>query len=39
METRESALTELTNVFEVIAEEYREKGQPLPADTTEIVTA
>jgi hypothetical protein len=39
METRESALAELTNVFEVIAEEYRKKPQPLPADTTEIVTA
>ena len=39
METRESALAELTNVFEMIAEEYREKGQPLPPDITEIVTA
>jgi antitoxin HicB len=39
METRESALAELTNVFERIAEEYREKGQSLPADTTEIVNA
>jgi antitoxin HicB len=39
METRESALAELTNVFEMIAEKYREKGRPLPADTTEIVNA
>ena len=39
METRESALAELTSVFEMIAEEYREKGQALPADTTEIVNA
>lgn len=39
MPTREEALTELSRVFEVIAEEYREKGQPLPADTTEIVNA
>ena len=26
-------------VFEMIAAEYREKGQSLPADTTEIVHA
>jgi len=39
METRESALAELTNIFEMIAEEYREKGHALPADTTEIVNA
>jgi hypothetical protein len=39
MPTREAALTELGNVFEMIAEEYREKGMPLPADTTEIVYA
>ena len=39
METRESALVELSKVFEMIAEEYREKGTPLPADTTEIVHA
>jgi predicted RNase H-like HicB family nuclease len=39
METRESALLELSKVFEMIAEEYREKGTPLPADTTEIVHA
>ncbi len=39
MPTRESALDELTRVFEMIAEEYREKRIPLPADTTEIVHA
>jgi predicted RNase H-like HicB family nuclease len=39
MPTREAALTELSRVFEMIAEEYREKGAPLPADTTEIVHA
>ena len=35
MPTREAALAELGNVFEMIAEEYRERGTPLPADTTE----
>lgn len=39
MPTREEALAELTGVFDMIAEEYREKGLPLPADTTEIVHA
>ena len=39
MPTRESALAELTRVFEVIAGEYRRKGQPLPPDNTEIVHA
>jgi len=39
METREAALAELTHVFNMIADEYREKGQKLPADTTEIVNA
>lgn len=39
MPTREEALAELTRVFEMIAEEYREKGMPLPADNTEIVHA
>jgi predicted RNase H-like HicB family nuclease len=37
METREEALAELTQVFYMIADEYREKGLKLPADTTEIV--
>jgi predicted RNase H-like HicB family nuclease len=39
MPTREAALAELGKVFEMIAEEYQEKGIPLPADTTEIVHA
>lgn len=39
MPTREAALAELSDVFAMIAEEYREIGQPLPADTTEIVHA
>ena len=39
MPTREEALAELTAVFNMLAEEYREKGIPLPADTTEIVLA
>jgi predicted RNase H-like HicB family nuclease len=37
MPTREEALAELAEVFGMISEEYREKGLPLPADTTEIV--
>lgn len=37
MLTREEALLELGKVFAMIAEEYREKGLSLPADTTEIV--
>lgn len=39
MPTREEALAELGKVFAMIAEEYREKGLPLPADTTEVVHA
>jgi predicted RNase H-like HicB family nuclease len=39
MPSREEALAELNSVFEMIAEEYREKRVPLPADTTEIVHA
>lgn len=31
MHTREEALAELGKVFAMIAEEYREKGLPLPA--------
>jgi predicted RNase H-like HicB family nuclease len=38
MKTREAALAELTNVFGMIADAYREKGQQLPADSTEIVS-
>jgi predicted RNase H-like HicB family nuclease len=39
MDSRDSALTELENVFSLIVEEYRQKGQPLPADSTEIINA
>jgi predicted RNase H-like HicB family nuclease len=39
MTTREAALSELAAVFDMIADEYKEKGLPLPADTTEIVHA
>jgi len=39
MPTREEALAELAAVFQLIADEYREAGRPLPADTTEIVHA
>jgi predicted RNase H-like HicB family nuclease len=37
--TRVPVLAELGNVFEMVAEEYRERGVPLPTDTTEIVPA
>ena len=39
MTTREAALSELGAVFGMIADEYKERGLPLPADTTEIVHA
>jgi predicted RNase H-like HicB family nuclease len=39
MDTREEALAELVQVFNMVAESYRERGVPLPADTTEIVNA
>jgi predicted RNase H-like HicB family nuclease len=39
MPTREQALAEIERVFEMIAAEYRDKGQSLPTDTTEIVHA
>jgi predicted RNase H-like HicB family nuclease len=39
MATRDEALAELSHVFGLIAEEYRERGIPLPEDTTEIVNA
>ena len=39
MPSRDEALAELTRVFEMIAEEYRERSLQLPADTTEIVHA
>ena len=39
MPTREEALAELAGVFQMISEEYGERSEPLPADTTEIVHA
>ena len=39
MPTREEALAELTNVFDMLVDEYREKGVSLPEDTTEVVNA
>ena len=36
MPTREEALAELVQVFQMISSEYREKRQPLPADTSKI---
>ena len=39
MPTREEALVELAAVFRLISEEYGERREPLPADTTEIVHA
>ena len=39
MPTREEALAELGAVFNLIADEYGEKGRTLPSDTTETVNA
>ena len=39
MPTAREALTELAEVFRMIEQEYRESGQPMPRDTTEIVHA
>ncbi len=39
MPTRGEALAELSEVFAMIANEYREKGIPLPLDTTELLHA
>lgn len=39
MDSREEALVELGGVFQMISEEYAERNQMLPADTTEIVHA
>lgn len=39
MLSREAALTELAAVFQMIADEYAERNQALPADTTEILHA
>ena len=39
MRTREEALAELAAIFRMISDEYRDRKEPLPADTTEIVQA
>jgi predicted RNase H-like HicB family nuclease len=39
MSTQAEALMELNAVFLMISEEYAERNEPLPADTTEIVHA
>ena len=39
MPSRDEALDELAKVFAMIAEEYRERGEPLPADTSEVLHA
>lgn len=39
MATREEALAELAAVFQMISDEYAERNEPLPVDTTEIVHA
>jgi len=39
MRTRQQALAELEQVFDMIAAEYRDKGLSMPADNTEIVNA
>jgi predicted RNase H-like HicB family nuclease len=39
MPTREAALAELAGVFQMISDEYAERNEELPADTTEIVHA
>ena len=39
MPSVQEAVAELANVFQLIEEEYRAKGQTLPRDTTEIVHA
>ncbi len=39
MPTREDALVELAAVFRLISEEYAERDETLPSDTTEIVHA
>ena len=39
MTSRRAALEELANVFAMISEEYAERDEPLPADTTEVLHA
>ena len=39
MDTKEEALEELRSVFNMIADEYRERDEALPSDTTEFIHA
>jgi predicted RNase H-like HicB family nuclease len=39
MDTREHALEELKSVFSMISEEYQERGEALPLDTSEVIHA
>jgi predicted RNase H-like HicB family nuclease len=39
MPTRDEALVELAAIFRLISDEYADRKEPLPADTTEIVHA
>ena len=39
MPTREEALAELGGIFQLISEEYQDRNELLPVDTTEIVHA
>jgi predicted RNase H-like HicB family nuclease len=39
MPTRDEALIELAAIFRLISDEYADRKEPLPADTTEIVHA
>ncbi len=39
MPTAEAALAELAQVFRIIEEEHRERGELMPQDTAEIVHA
>ena len=39
MDTKEEALLELENVFEMVREEYAGRGEMLPRDLTEIAHA
>jgi predicted RNase H-like HicB family nuclease len=39
MDTREQALDELKSVFSMISEEYQERSEALPLDTTEVIHA
>ncbi len=39
MASREQAIAELEQVFDMIAAEYRDRRQEMPVDTTEIIHA